>query len=230
MCYIIYRNKTLPYVLFLHLCSLLFCFKDSGWYKVDFSKAENTPFGIQSGCDFVEKDCIVGNAVPSYAEGNFCSDRATEVIYRCDPGYNFRGVCDLFDYRVMDIGISRPGREYFSNPFLGPGAFTHADWCPTIYKFADAVADCQDVDAVPINGYEVFGESSKCMNVEINGAASSLCLTSSCDNEAKQFVFNVQDNSYSCGLGDDGRMIKIDGPKDSEYEFTCPKLARACPE
>ncbi len=202
---------------------------DSGWYKVDYTQAENSPFGIHSGCDFVNKDCIVNNAVPSYSEGSFCAEYASEGKWRCDPGHNFRGVCDLYDYRLYQTQISKPSREYFSNPYIGPLAFIHADYCPTVFPYSDSSADCQDESSTKIDVVEEFGSDSKCMNVEVNGDQKALCMTSTCDNDGKRLVFDVQGLSYACDFGDDGKTMQVQS-NGNIYRFVCPKLAQACPE
>ena len=136
----------------------------------------------------------------------------------------------MYDYRLYQTTLDRPGREYFSNPFKGPIATVHADWCPTIYKYSDASAECHNPNAEAIDGFEVFGGNSKCMNVEVDGSSTALCVESSCDNEGKQYIFDAGDVSYTCGFREDGKRIQVDGPKGQSYEFICPKLAQACPE
>ena len=200
--------------------------EDSGWYKVDYSKATNAPFGLNSGCDFVTKDCIVNDSLPAYSKGNFCNDLKSSLIDRCDPGHNFRGVCDLIDY--SNTGY-RPSREYFSKTSLGPDTMTHSDWCPTVFKYSDRGAECSDTSAEKNNNIEVFGDNSRCMDVSVSGSPSALCISASCDNEANAFIFEVGESSYSCGFGEDGKELQIN-EKGSSYVFTCPKLVQACPE
>jgi hypothetical protein len=216
------RNSTSAHFTPLTLALL----EDSGWYKVDFSLADNSPFGLASGCGFATKDCIVDGEIPEYSQGNFCNDLSRDGIWSCDPGHNFRGLCDLVDY----FPTTRPGREYFPNGYLGPQAHTRADFCPTVYKFFDYSAECTDVDGVKIDNIEVFSDNSRCMDVSINNAArTSVCLSGVCDNDAKEYVFEVGNTSYSCGFGDDGK--KIESVKNGKkYSFTCPKLVQVCPE
>jgi len=40
--------------------------KDSGWYEVDFEKAETFLFGYKYGCEFLTKDCY-----DSFGNSNF---------------------------------------------------------------------------------------------------------------------------------------------------------------
>jgi leishmanolysin-like peptidase len=46
---------------------------DSGWYVPDYGVAEISPFGLGSGCEFVEESCIVNGEAPDYSTGMFCN-------------------------------------------------------------------------------------------------------------------------------------------------------------
>lgn len=46
---------------------------DSGWYVPDYGVAEISPFGLGSGCEFVEESCIVNGETPDYSTGMFCN-------------------------------------------------------------------------------------------------------------------------------------------------------------
>jgi leishmanolysin len=204
--------------------------EDSGWYKADFTKAENSPFGLNSGCGFATEDCIVNGDLPAYSEGNFCNDYAGNKISTCGPGHKFRGVCDLFDYRLSGGSLARPEREYFSNVYFGPKISVLSDYCPTVVRFAGFSADCNDLSATKIDKVEVFSDNSRCMDVSINnGSKTSVCISGTCDNDAKRYVFDVGNKSYYCGYGEDGTTIKA-SHNGKSYSFTCPRLVQVCPE
>jgi len=40
--------------------------KDSGWYDVDFEKAENFLFGWKEGCGFLSEDCYDSAGEPNF--------------------------------------------------------------------------------------------------------------------------------------------------------------------
>lgn len=205
--------------------------EDSGWYGVNFRNAKNSPFGISAGCDFVNKDCVVDGKLPDYSKGNFCNVLQSSGHWMCDPGHNFRAGCDLYNYLSYQTDQVKPGRQYFPNSFLGPIAMVKGDWCPTVYKFTDMSAECTSKTAEKIDDLEVFGDSSRCLAVSIDGAdmPSSLCLDAFCDDEQKQFVFDVGGTNYACGIGDDFKDIDVVS-SERILRFTCPKLAQACPE
>ena len=117
--------------------------EDSGWYKANFELAENSPFGLNMGCDFVEKDCIIDDKVPSHSHGFFCNNIDT-AVEKCGVNYSFRGQCDL-SYSAT------PQRGYFDNS-IGP-QFIHADYCPIIQK---NVVDCDDQSAIKVDPIKNF--------------------------------------------------------------------------
>ena len=192
--------------------------EDTGWYISDFKRAENSPFGIGMGCDFVEKDCIDNGLVPTYSSGFFCNDSVNQKT-QCGPSHYFRGQCDLrftFD----------PKRNYFPGEFIGP-QFINADYCPLVQL--DSV-DCDSVNASKIDPVEIFDDDSRCMNVNLqDGSQTAVCIKARCDVDTKQFIFNVGNITSTCGVSDEGKLIVLNH-NNSEYTFFCTRLAQVCPE
>jgi len=187
--------------------------EDSGWYKVDFTYAENSPFGLGAGCEFATGDCIVDDAVPDYGKGFFCADMSGD--WSCGPSHHYRGGCDLNEYIF-------PQRTYFDTTHIGP-SFTHADWCPLV---VDDNVDCDDPSATKLFADEVFNKDSKCLDVTVDGNRAAMCLISSCNEENQTFDFGIGGNLYSCT--EDFEVINVD-VSGSEYKFDCPRLTQVCP-
>ncbi len=186
---------------------LLALMEDSGWYKANYEIAENGSFGLNAGCDFVKKDCIVDGNVPEFSEGYFCNDLyGSTSPYRCGPTHTYRGKCDLFEM------LQYEGRTYFDSTMTGPRSFSLADWCPMISLAKDF---CDD--------------NSKCLDFTFNSQRSAACIESFCSYEMEQFVFKIGNSFYTCNPGDRGRIIEIEHG-GRLYKFTCPNLAQICPE
>mmetsp|Transcript_21981 Transcript_21981/g.25409 ORF Transcript_21981/g.25409 Transcript_21981/m.25409 type:complete len:669 (-) Transcript_21981:404-2410(-) len=204
--------------------------EDSGWYKPKYEDAQNSPFGLNVGCDFVNKDCIVDGEVPEYSKGFFCNDVVgSSNKLSCDPGHNYRGYCDLYDYsRYTDLP-TYPGRSYFDNKFLGAGKFTAADWCPTVIDSPTSTT-CTDTSFTGSKDqFEVFGADSRCLNAIVGNSRTGLCLPSTCDYENEQYNFTVGDSVYSCKFGDAGIGVNLQ-QGGTTYRFTCPRLTQVCPD
>mmetsp|Transcript_2411 Transcript_2411/g.3206 ORF Transcript_2411/g.3206 Transcript_2411/m.3206 type:complete len:703 (+) Transcript_2411:88-2196(+) len=196
--------------------------EDSGWYKSNFTNAENSAFGLNAGCGFATEDCIVDGQIPDYSEGYFCNTLESDNMMSCGPSLDFRGVCDLIE---LD---EDPGRTYFENWNYGPDAFIYADFCPTVRMNRTY---CDSLSSLKIDAIEMFGSSSSCMDVSIDsGPQTALCIQSSCDYDNEQFSFTVGATSYNCSLGDAGEVIEVVIDPVKKYEFTCPKLTQACPD
>lgn len=105
--------------------------EDSGWYKLEFTKANNMVFGYGAGCGFVSSKCIDGGEIPSYSNGHFCTDIIPFTIggvpsplqtkYGCDIDHRNKAVCDLVDYSQPPISSSGQDPppvqfQYFPSP------------------------------------------------------------------------------------------------------------------
>lgn len=191
--------------------------EDSGWYRADFQRAQNSPFGLNMGCDFVEKDCIIDGRVPAHSKGHFCNNYENKII-KCGPSHNYRGTCDLST--TSDLS-----RDYFGK-MIAP-KFIHADWCPIV---RDAVTDCDNEAASRIDSIEVFHPQSRCMNVDLeDNTRTALCIRGFCNDEIKGFSFNIGTRQYDCSAADEGLSKQVIH-NSKVYRFICPKLTQACPE
>ncbi len=183
---------------------LLALMEDSGWYKANYNIAENGSFGLNAGCDFVKKDCIVNGNVPDYSEGYFCNDFSSRM--HCGPTRNYYGRCDVSKY------TSSSGRNYFDSILTGPTNFLHADWCPVVHL-----------------DRHFCSEDSTCIEFSIDSTPTAGCVKSFCENEAEQFIFKVGDSFYPCNVEDTGRTVQTSW-NGKIYEFVCPNLNQVCPE
>mmetsp|Transcript_12295 Transcript_12295/g.15592 ORF Transcript_12295/g.15592 Transcript_12295/m.15592 type:complete len:416 (-) Transcript_12295:389-1636(-) len=203
---------------------LLALMEDSGWYAADYTNAEVSSFGLGAGCGFVRKDCIVnGGDIPQYNRGFFCNELTAKYNWRCGPNLHHRGYCDLA-YNIV------PDRSYFQNPYYGPTYFHYADWCPMVNVNNVQCNNASPfVNKVDLN-VEVFGDSSKCMDVSIDSnPTTAICVKTACDKDKKQFQFQVGQRYYVCKVKDSGKIIEVN-TMGKKYTFTCPSLRQACPD
>lgn len=80
-------------------------FEDTGWYKVDYSMGQMSPFGHGRGCNFVYEDCIVDGQVPEWSEGFFCNTLLSDEEMTCDPNHQHITFCDLVDYDQLSFAV-----------------------------------------------------------------------------------------------------------------------------
>ena len=175
--------------------------EDSGWYTVDFSKADLVSFGLGAGCSFVEETCIdkVSGTLSSGAKGIFCDNDEFE---QCDPSYKSRAYCN------MEFNLQLPGEfRYFpEEPFL-TGEVAQYDFCP-----------------IPIDWIDPCDAGTMCF---LRVGEASLCLEARCiENEV---VFTYDGNAYTCEF--DFQQILVAGLNEMvecpRIAAFCPELG--CP-
>jgi len=218
----VYTGST-QYVTALTLALL----EDSGWYLPNYEVAQNSPFALGAGCEFLEDKCIEKGKVPQWAEGTFCGSASS---IGCTPDKHLVAYCDISKWD----GNVPSGYQYFEDPSVG-GGLQQMDFCPaytTIFRFNVGdevrVLDCTD----PIlNGKwvqkkdEVFGEDSRC--IEHATGARPLCLEVACGKngeDAGKVVLVVGGKRMRCSYH--GEILQLPGGTD----VICPSFEQTCPE
>jgi len=210
---------------------------DSGWYVLDYGVAKISPFGLGSGCEFVEESCIVNGETPDYSTGMFCNteykfENGTFLgSFGCDSTHTAMGKCDLVDYNELTDSYNPPppGFQYFDNEFLG--AYTEQkDYCPT---FSMEMANCKEVpeqlEQLKLPQLDYFAtaaesneENSRCFNTD---QARPICLEVKCDEVSYQVNVIVAGRNMTCDFGGQAYLIP-----DTNVTFFCPQLSLICPE
>ena len=105
----VYTGST-QYVTALTLALL----EDSGWYLPNYEVAQNSPFALGAGCEFLEDQCIQKGKVPAWAEGTFCSSASS---IGCTPDKQLVAYCDI----SKCDGNLPSGYQYFEDPVSADG-------------------------------------------------------------------------------------------------------------
>merc|ERR1740124_1744033 len=201
--------------------------EDSGWYRANFSMANVITFGHGASCDFVEKPCIVDNAIPEYSKGYFCNSTDKATDYSCDPSRTIVALCDLYDLSEGNKNAASPiptVYQYFDNPAYGAKKFQLADFCP---MYIEPLFSCQKAlpqvmaDKMSVFADERFGENSRCIDSNFR---RPLCMEITCDDEENAVMIHLA-NSSKVRCSYDGQKFTI---ADSVY-FECPRRATVCP-
>jgi len=200
--------------------------EDTGWYRANFSMAEVITFGHNASCDFVEKPCIVDNAIPEYSKGYFCNSTDKINDNACDPSRTTVAFCDLYDLSQGSQSKTSPipdVYQYFDNPSLGAKKFQLADFCPMyIQPFFTCKRPPPNFLSKKKDGIfadEVFGENSFCIDSNFH---RPLCMEITCDDDAVM-VHLANGSKVRCSY--DGEKINI----SDSYHFECPRRATVCP-
>ncbi|VDO73947.1 unnamed protein product [Haemonchus placei] len=129
-------------------------FEDSGWYKVNYDKAEDMEWGKNLGCAFATKSCLTWMKMNPRNPYPFCKKRRSA---RCSPARLEQRGCNLllmnktfppppgflpeYDYNLKNLYHDEKGQ-----PISGYGSSTIADFCP-YYMIISHSSRCFSMDA-----------------------------------------------------------------------------------
>ncbi|XGW06004.1 hypothetical protein V3C99_016390 [Haemonchus contortus] len=148
-------------------------FEDSGWYQVDYSKADEMTFGKGLGCDFVKKSCLSWMKSQK-GPSPFCT---RESDLTCSADRKSKAICNFaagmkvppeYDYNVPGLFTDDKG-----NPVEGGGENVMADYCPYYSEFEhsstqDRDSRCTYKGNAGSDNYtlEDFSPSSRCFKLK----------------------------------------------------------------
>jgi hypothetical protein len=218
-------------------------FMDSGWYKVNTSRAAVADsWGRGAGCDFVNKQCILKSGqVSSKNAPFFCSSTklfksisgtqklSTASIHGCNDDMTHKATCIITEYPT-----SLPSEfQYFSEK-LGPnygGLDSDLDYCPLFHEFGNG--SCQDPEAavLKVSSSEEFGvANSRCISGVFNAQNTALCLPVACVKEDLSLKVKLDGFWNACEYGgqiisswwDESNYVVCPDPRLVCRAFYCP--------
>ena len=193
-------------------------FMDSGWYKVDISRAaEPDIWGRAAGCDFVNKQCISDEGEVSLTNSQFfCSSSLIGKIDGCADDMMGKASCSVVEYSD-ELATEY---QYFDNPLIG-GQDADLDFCPSF----DTSRERDLCDSADSKGkMEEFGETARCLSGRIgSNAKAALCVHVACIIEEKKMYVRVDGEWKACNAGE-----FIVGFFDSDDYGKCIELSRKC--
>ncbi|WKY08738.1 hypothetical protein Q1695_007897 [Nippostrongylus brasiliensis] len=149
--------------------------EDSGWYRVNYDKAENMTWGRGRGCSFAKKSCLTwmkthrDDPYPfcTIYEHARCSDDRTSKV-RCNLDVDVDDVPPEFNYSIPGLYRNRRGES-----ITAYGHVDIIDYCPyyrTVYEFSHKGADtrCTFFGNRDYNNYslEVFSPTARCFDLD----------------------------------------------------------------
>ena len=102
--------------------------EDTGWYHVDYSKAEVLAWGKDGGCAFIRDRCLSGPKSNPTPQDFFCTGNPRD---RCTPDHAAFGSCKIYAYS----GELPEAFQFFSDPKKGGTA--KMDYCPAVYGYSN---------------------------------------------------------------------------------------------
>ncbi|XGW05991.1 hypothetical protein V3C99_016384 [Haemonchus contortus] len=230
-------------------------FEDSGWYKVDYNKAEDMEWGKNLGCAFATKSCLTWIRMNPTNPYQFCT---IHYEARCSAARLEQLVCNLvpmnktfpppsdflpeYDYNLENLYHDKKGQS-----ISGYGSLPMADFCP-YYKNYGRKTDVSLPESCRVTGSigrfiygnilsQVFSHSSRCLSMDAAYMeASNLkqyhgvgCYETICKNN--QLMIRTRNSKfYPCNR--EGQIIHIKevphGNGTADLNITCPSCSELC--
>jgi leishmanolysin-like peptidase len=139
--------------------ALLAVFEDSGWYQIDYTKADGMiqgrDWGFKQGCSFAKDKCLT-SGISTGSPAHFFSSTHGR---RCTLSRSALGYSQISTYSV-DLPTQY---QYFSSPTNGGGSNMY-DYCPVAIAYSDgACSVTANAPAMKAWG-EIYGATSLCID------------------------------------------------------------------
>ncbi|RNE97059.1 surface protease GP63 [Trypanosoma rangeli] len=169
-------------------------FEDMGFYRAQWSMAEQMPWGSNSGCELLTQKCLT-DGVTRYPE-MFCRPRRKFLV--CTSDRLALSICKITTYPDP-----LPAQfQYFRNPRRGGRSEDLMDYCP--YNVALRERRCIDGKAGAIRGSRI-GPSSRCLKTrnlhDVFGFTGDVCAEVSCSNDTVLVRYLGNDTWHACPEG-----------------------------
>uniref|UniRef100_A0A7I4YYE7 Leishmanolysin-like peptidase n=1 Tax=Haemonchus contortus TaxID=6289 RepID=A0A7I4YYE7_HAECO len=225
-------------------------FEDSGWYKVNYAKAEDMLWGRNLGCTFAKKSCLTWMKLNPTNPYPFC--RVYEDS-RCSETRSEKVICTLrtgeeplpleYNYNIDKLYHDKKGQSVF-----GYGGVTIADYCPYYRIYGVLTSEASDTRCtfpgnLNYNNYslEIFSPTARCFQlgeggIEVGNEISTYtwlhsvgCYESICKDNI--LMIKTQNSEfYPCYR--EGQLIHIEkrlhGVGTVKFRIVCPPCAEIC--
>ncbi|RNF03126.1 surface protease GP63 [Trypanosoma rangeli] len=193
-------------------------FDDMGFYRAQWSMAEQMPWGSNFGCKLLTEKCLI-NGVTQYPE-MFCD--STSNLLECTSDRVALGSCKIVGY---DDPL--PAQfQYFTDPRVGGRSADLTDCCPFIVPLPNMW--CVDGDAYLMRGSRI-GPRSKCLKTyylrDLHGLIGDVCAEVACDTDELLVRYLGDETWHACP---EGSTITPTSPFFRDGEIVCPKRSEVC--
>mmetsp|Transcript_6768 Transcript_6768/g.9851 ORF Transcript_6768/g.9851 Transcript_6768/m.9851 type:complete len:1041 (-) Transcript_6768:35-3157(-) len=199
---------------------------DSGWYRVDFTKADVLPWGYNRGCDFTNKNCIA-NSNTAFKD-HFCTVNGD---LQCTQNHYAKGQCSVADYSG-----ALPGHyQYFSTANRG-GINELLDYCPVYSLYLTGggrTSDCRFTsNTISTTRDEIWGSTSRCIVNTLSKSSQSNTVRGGC------YQVDCTNTPVSITITVNGQNVVCSATQGAGYQQTipgyaghirCPDIKSICP-
>lgn len=170
-------------------------FASMGHYRVNFSRAEKTRWGLNRGCSFLQEKCLQEGK--SKHPDTFCDHLWKSRLFTCTHDRLGLGQCSLGTHRTELPAEFR----YFRNSRVG-GKSRFMDHCPMVVQYNSG--NCVNGQSKFLRGSEV-GKGSRCVkgvNLKFsNKDIGDVCVRTNCTGKELQIRFLLDHSWQTCKPG-----------------------------
>ncbi|ORC83911.1 putative peptidase M8, partial [Trypanosoma theileri] len=200
-------------------------FADLGYYKVNWTMAEQMSWGNNSGCEFLDNKCV--NSGESNFSNMFCTTEraATPESLQCTSDRQSLGSCSIIGAKKENLSGEF---QYFSDTTrIGSEESEQMDYCPFI--LAKPGYSCINGEQRTKMPGSVIANNSRCvegkgLTANNNAAVGAVCVEVSCKFNKVIVRYSGNKEWYSCP---EGKNLTVNGDL-LKGEIVCPKYADVC--
>ncbi|ORC85353.1 surface protease GP63 [Trypanosoma theileri] len=201
-------------------------FADLGYYKVNWTMAEQMSWGNNSNCEFLNNKCV--NSGETKFSNMFCTTKSTvgTESLQCTSDRQSMGSCSSIEAKLVNKGIPKQFQYFSENNKVGSEESEQMDYCPFIkakvgYSCINGVQSKMPESKIGINSRCVEGKDLK---TDKKAAVGAVCVEVSCKFNKVIVRYNGNDKWYNCP---EGKNLTV---KESvlQGKIVCPKYADVC--
>ncbi|CCW72211.1 unnamed protein product [Phytomonas sp. Hart1] len=203
--------------------------EDTGYYKGNYSNAEDMSWGKNAGCVLFDEKCVIDGV--SQMPEMFCDSKtASNSEFKCSSDRMGIGDCMIIHHSSL-----APCLQYFPDPTMG-GTEASMDYCPIIKAYQDTM--CFNGNERTLAG-SVFSNSARCfsavprtpLKISDDQNMLAICADMQCDKHTSRYRVRVKGTSdfVDCPpgstlvLSEYSAEFKSGAIECAPYEEVCPE-------
>ncbi|ORC81751.1 surface protease GP63 [Trypanosoma theileri] len=202
-------------------------FADLGYYKVNWTMAEQMSWGNNSNCEFLNNKCV--NSGETNFLNMFCTTKSDDIPdapagLQCTSDRQSMGRCSSIESKTVK-DLPEHFRYFSENNKVGSDSSEHMDYCPFItstegYSCINGVQSQMPGSVIANNSRCVEGNELKAANA----AVGAVCVEVSCKFNKVIVRYSGNNEWYSCP---EGKNLTVNGSV-LQGKIVCPKYADVC--
>ncbi|ORC85346.1 surface protease GP63 [Trypanosoma theileri] len=202
-------------------------FADLGYYKVNWTMAEQMSWGNNSGCGLLEDKCVEGGSTKF--PDMFCTTKSGDIpeSLQCTSDRQSMGRCSSIGANPVKNDLPVGFRYFSDSKTVGSEESEEMDYCPFVKALPQK--SCISVEKSNNMPGSKIGMNSRCvegkeLKTKDDAAVGAVCVEVSCKFNKVIVRYSGNDKWYSCP---EGTNLTVNGSV-LQGKIVCPKYADVC--